>query len=521
MPSERTGSFLSQPNAFRISNTDTKSTKKGRMHMGKGNRQREAKEKYIAQFEKEQKEKMERKRKNKKRLIAVLIAGVLLLVIVLSSVFLTNHLKDSGYFLRNKISLSSEHYEIDNAMMSYYFNSLYLSFVDYYGDSLAQYGLDQTKSLKKQNYGNNMTWFDYFASAAKSSVEELLVLAEGAYSEGITLTDDEKQLIQRTAERSDTSEFGRGVQTDDLQKCLELSALAVKYEEILRERNAASEDEINAYYEKNALTYQTCGYRSYSFGYVADGGVGLTEEEAKSYAEQLRSACEGDGGEQAFIEYITAYMNNNGTTDVEKAVQGTLTANAAYKEDTDYLEWAFEAEVGDTYLKHDESGKKFTVYLLVSLPERDSSPTKNVRHILCSNATYGSPESARKAAENMYEEWQSGDQSETSFANLAKEFSDDGGSRSAGGRYSHVYQGQMVETFENWCFDESRKPGDTGLVETTYGVHIMYFISNGPEKWYADISDLLTNNNYNEAYNELKGQHSVEIYDDILQKIPA
>lgn len=85
----------------------------------------------------------------------------------------------------------------------------------------------------------------------------------------------------------------------------------------------------------------------------------------------------------------------------------------------------------------------------------------------------------------MYEEWQSGDQSETSFANLAKEFSDDGGSRSAGGRYSHVYQGQMVETFENWCFDESRKPGDTGLVETTYGVHIMYFISNGPEKWYA------------------------------------
>ena len=488
--------------------------------MGKGNRQREAREKYEIQREKERKDKEIRKKRNHKRLVAALIAAALLLIVVLSSIFLVNHLKDSGYFLHNKTAVSSEHFEVDNAMMSYFFNSLYFSYVDYYGDSLAQFGLDQTISLKKQDYGNNMTWFDYFASAAKSSVQELLVLAEGAYSENVSLSDEEKQLIQRTAERSDASEYGRGVQTEDLQKCLELSALALKYEEILRERYAATDEEINAYYEENSLTYLTCGYRSYSFAYVSEGGVGLTQEEAENYAEQLR-ARSNEGGEQAFIDYLTDYMTENGTTDVQASVEKTLTENKAYKEDTAYLEWAFEAELGDTYLEHDETNKKFTVYLLVSLPERDETLTKNVRHILFSNNSYGSSESARKAAEKLYEEWKAGDQSETSFANLAKEYSEDGGSRAAGGRYSNVYKGQMVDTFENWCFDETRQYGDTGFVETSYGIHIMYFISDGPEKWKADISKLLTDKNYNEAYETLAGEHAVENFDDAIQQISA
>ena len=294
----------------------------------------------------------------------------------------------------------------------------------------------------------------------------------------------------------------------------------MKYEEILRERYAATDEEINAYYEENSLTYLTCGYRSYSFAYVSEGGVGLTQEEAENYAEQLR-ARSNEGGEQAFIDYLTDYMTENGTTDVQASVEKTLTENKAYKEDTAYLEWAFEAELGDTYLEHDETNKKFTVYLLVSLPERDETLTKNVRHILFSNNSYGSSESARKAAEKLYEEWKAGDQSETSFANLAKEYSEDGGSRAAGGRYSNVYKGQMVDTFENWCFDETRQYGDTGFVETSYGIHIMYFISDGPEKWKADISKLLTDKNYNEAYEALAGEHVVENFDDAIQQISA
>ena len=33
----------------------------------------------------------------------------------------------------------------------------------------------------------------------------------------------------------------------------------------------------------------------------------------------------------------------------------------------------------------------------------------------------------------------------------------------------------MVDPFENWCYDASRKAGDTGIVESDYGYHVMYF----------------------------------------------
>ena len=36
----------------------------------------------------------------------------------------------------------------------------------------------------------------------------------------------------------------------------------------------------------------------------------------------------------------------------------------------------------------------------------------------------------------------------------------------------------MVPSFENWCIDDSRQYGDTGVVDSDYGCHIMYFVSN-------------------------------------------
>ena len=40
----------------------------------------------------------------------------------------------------------------------------------------------------------------------------------------------------------------------------------------------------------------------------------------------------------------------------------------------------------------------------------------------------------------------------------------------------------MVQEFEDWCFDDSRQTGDYGLVKTSYGYHIMYYVF-GEEGW--------------------------------------
>lgn len=59
------------------------------------------------------------------------------------------------------------------------------------------------------------------------------------------------------------------------------------------------------------------------------------------------------------------------------------------------------------------------------------------------------------------------------FAALAKQYSEDPGSKDAGGTYTLTKNGQMVKEFEDWAFDPARKVGDTGIVKTTYGYHVM------------------------------------------------
>ena len=80
-----------------------------------------------------------------------------------------------------------------------------------------------------------------------------------------------------------------------------------------------------------------------------------------------------------------------------------------------------------------------------------------------------------------------GKATEESFGELANKESDDqNGKVTNGGLYEDIYMGQMVENFENWCFAEGRKAGDTGIVETEYGYHVMYY-SSSDEMCYRDV----------------------------------
>lgn len=100
-------------------------------------------------------------------------------------------------------------------------------------------------------------------------------------------------------------------------------------------------------------------------------------------------------------------------------------------------------------------------------------------------------EACRVKAESIYEQWKTGDKSEGSFAQLAMDNSMDGNA-STGGLYENVYKGQMVEAFENWCFDESRKAGDHGLVKTQFGYHIMFFVDSVDIWFHNAQSDMMS-----------------------------
>ena len=98
---------------------------------------------------------------------------------------------------------------------------------------------------------------------------------------------------------------------------------------------------------------------------------------------------------------------------------------------------------------------------------------------------------AEKKANDLLTEWKNGEHTEESFAFMAAENSADPGSAENGGLYEDVYPGQMVDAFDAWCFDASRQPGDTGIVKTEYGYHVMYFVGDDVPCWQVQVENTL------------------------------
>ncbi len=117
-------------------------------------------------------------------------------------------------------------------------------------------------------------------------------------------------------------------------------------------------------------------------------------------------------------------------------------------------------------------------------------------------------EASRAKAEELLAGWEKGDKSEDSFAALAMEHSDDG-SAANGGLYTDVTKGQMVEAFEEWCFNSNRQIGDYGIVKTEFGYHIMFFVGSRPV-WVEYVESDLSNQRASELLNGMMEQYTME-----------
>ena len=123
-------------------------------------------------------------------------------------------------------------------------------------------------------------------------------------------------------------------------------------------------------------------------------------------------------------------------------------------------------------------------------------PNIDVRHILImpqeqnEDGTYTDAawQQASEQAEAILQQWRDGEATEDSFAELAMNNSADG-SASNGGLITDVYPGQMVDAFNDWCFDPARQPGDVGIVKTQYGYHVMFFSAVGEEIYWRSVAE--------------------------------
>ena len=77
----------------------------------------------------------------------------------------------------------------------------------------------------------------------------------------------------------------------------------------------------------------------------------------------------------------------------------------------------------------------------------------------------------------------------------------------------------MVAEFNDWLFDSSRKPGDTGIVKTTYGYHIMYFVSDSSPAWQLSVDTVMRKTDFQEEYQTFAEKYTVEFVDEVLATI--
>ena len=135
----------------------------------------------------------------------------------------------------------------------------------------------------------------------------------------------------------------------------------------------------------------------------------------------------------------------------------------------------------------------------------------NVRHILITPENTDSEDSwktAETAANDLLAQWQAGAATEDSFAALANEHSTDPGSNTNGGLYENVYPGQMVTEFDAWCFADGRAVGDSGVVKTSYGYHVMFFSGEGDYVyWKEAVADQYVNDVANSRLQEILAKY--------------
>lgn len=469
----------------------------------------------------EKNEKMVKEKRRSRRnntIIGSVVALVLIAVILLNS--------NLFYTGLTAVTIGDKPFTAADFNYYYYtaYHNMYTSLYQYYGEGISQM-LDGRRPLKDQMYDDTLSWADYFEEAALNNMRETTLLCDAAAKEGFTLKDEDIVSLEQNMENiksnyasygySSLSSFfsgayGKGVNEKNFRKNLENDYIANLYVQNMLEKMEYTDKELNEYYNEHKDEYDLLTYRRFYVSGSADEENGIDSEAAMAAAKENADAIGAAKNEQEFNDLVYKYAPEDKKENYADGA-GTLYSNQLPSNILkDHADWLLEGKrvEGDTTVIESSSG----YYVLCFLSRNDNSyNTVNVRHILIpvedvADETVDGV--AKEKAELLYKSWRSGDATEDSFAELAKINSSDG-SASNGGLYENIYLNQMVKEFEDWCFANGRKAGDTGIVKTQYGYHIMYFSGEGRPYRLIVARSAMENEDYSQWLEEQKPNYEI------------
>lgn len=499
-----------------------------------------------------EKQRAEQKEAKKLKLYTTLAVVILIALVSFAAyIGISKTVANSGIRERATVALTIGDEKISNAELSYFFVDAVNKFNNQYGSYAYILGLYPGVPLDEQVYNSETgeTWADNFLATAIENAKATYALVNEAKANGYTLPDEVAASITQNMSsisayaliygypNVDTylkSMYGPGATEKGLREYMELTMLASSYQDYYYNSLVYSDDQLRAAEKDNYNKYSSYNFNYYylstsSFIIGEQGENGYTDEQLsaaeKSAEVAAKSLTEGITTIEEFDAAIAALPVNAESTTAVSTASKDVAYNSVYSA---YAEWVTDPSrkagdmtyVANTAVSTDENGNEVEqingYYVLMFNSRNDNAfPLANVRHILVAfqggtadpttgMAVYTDEEkaAAKTTAEEIYNEWKNGAATEDSFAALANEKSDDGDG-TTGGLYEDIFPGQMVSAFENWCF-EGHKVGDTGIVETEYGYHIMFY-SGDSETTYRDllISNDLATTDYTNWHNGL------------------
>ena len=486
--------------------------------------------------------------------LAIFLAAVIAVVATFGVRYYTvPNGKEGKYMNPASVVATVDGQKISIGMYDYYYASI-VSYYEQYA-SYGYYSLDTTKDYSKQyttdDDGNKISWQKFFETEALKEVEQITTYYSKALEEGVTLTSAQKKTIDKqistlkdSASQNDVSldqyikaNFGTYCSEDTIRIMLEQYYLSANYKGKFKSEAKVTDNVVDKYYNDRKNDY-----KKIEFYYIAspyDATDDNSKNESIKTAEKIMAKMKDKKSVIALVpEVYSSYIDSQVKSSMEQ--DSTLTEKKAREEAVKSYEsnvvttvsgsdspfddkmntWLFsdDTKVGSKKYYIDESAGYIYIVLKTSKASVEEDETYTVRHILVapesgSNSSSSTSEkteytdeqwaAAKKKADSILAKFNKTDKSEYEFAKLAEQYSTDSASTSSGsndsfgGLYESVTLGQMVPDFEKWSIDDSRKYGDTGIVKSDYGYHIMFFINDCPEyqsKIIAQIkSDRLSN----------------------------
>ena len=456
---------------------------------------------------------------------------IVAIVLVAAIVFLG--MVSSGFFTTHTTAGIANGHKLTPAMLNFHYASAYQEM-----SQLLSYMVDPEKPLSEQEYMTEdfETWEDYLIDFALNSAASTYAIYDDAVANGYQLSDDAKasleseaQMLELYASMSGYSSadayiaamYGPGCDVDGYIDFATISYTAQEYVNHYYTGLSVTEAEADDYYAKNPDNFDSVSFYQFNLtgdheGHDHDADEISDEELAQLETAAAAMAEESKGSEEKFLELClqnTPAANQEGydatSTLVEDVAKNSLTEAIR--------EWLSDdaRQAGDTTSIYNGTNGYFVLYFVENVDHSYQLP--NVRHILIGvddNTDEAAKAEAKAEAEALLAEFKAGTASEDDFAALATENTDDTGSAANGGLYENIAPGSMVPTFDAWCFDASRQIGDTGIVESDYGYHVMYFSGFGDTYHDYLVETELINNAYNEWQTELTSDLTWELVSD-------